>query len=113
MQSAPYSYPSFNRSRYDGRIGLAHWPFGIDRRYEHNFGMVLRAKFVTSLLVHAMLSTAAFNKKKPVLPPPSTAPTVAVELPDELPENPETPAPEVVRATVEPPPVKAKPKQAN
>jgi hypothetical protein len=40
------------------------------------------------------------------------APTVAVALPDELPENPETPVPEVVRATVEPPPVKAKPKKA-
>jgi hypothetical protein len=74
--------------------------------------MIVRPKFVTSLLVLAMLSTAACNKKKPVLPPRSMAPTVAVALPDELPENPETPVPEVVRATVEPPPVKAKPKKA-
>ena len=74
--------------------------------------MIVRPKFVTSLLVLAVLFTAACNKKKPALPPRSMAPTIAVALPDELPENPETPAPEVVQATVEPPPVKAKPKKA-
>jgi ElaB/YqjD/DUF883 family membrane-anchored ribosome-binding protein len=73
--------------------------------------MIVRPKFVTSLLVLALLFTAACNKKKPVLPPRSMAPTIAVDLPEELPENPEAPAPEVVQATVEPP-VKAKPKKA-
>ena len=74
--------------------------------------MIVRPKFVTSLLVLALLFTAACNKKKPVLPPRSMAPTIAIDLPEELPENPEAPAPEVVQAKVEPPPVKAKPKKA-
>jgi hypothetical protein len=85
---------------------------GIDRTYEHNFSMTVRRKFVTSLLVLALLFTEACNKKKPVLPPHAMAPTIAVELPDEIPENPETPTPEVVQAQVEPPPVKTKPKKA-
>ena len=34
-----------------------------------------------------------------------------MDLPEEIPENPETPAPEVAQAPVEPPPVKTKPKK--
>jgi hypothetical protein len=68
-------------------------------------------KFVTSFLVLALLLTEACNKKKPVLPPFAPAPTIAAQLPDEIPENPETPAPEVAQAPVVPPPAKTKPKK--
>lgn len=74
--------------------------------------MIIRRKFVMLLLVLPLVFTEACNKKRPVLPPRVVAPTIAVELPDEIPENPETPAPEVVQAQVEPPPVKTKPKKA-
>ena len=50
--------------------------------------MIAPRKFVTLLLVLALLFTEACNKKKPVLPPHSLAPTIAAELPDEIPENP-------------------------
>jgi hypothetical protein len=73
--------------------------------------MIATRKFVTSLLVLALLLTEACNKKKPALPPRSLAPTIAVELPDEIPENPEVPVPEVAQVPVEPPPVKTKQKK--
>jgi ElaB/YqjD/DUF883 family membrane-anchored ribosome-binding protein len=74
--------------------------------------MIVRRKFVITLLVLALLFTEACNKKKPVLPPQPPAPTIATELPDEIPETPEAPAPEVAQIPVEPPPVKTKPKKA-
>ncbi|HEY4899204.1 MAG TPA: hypothetical protein VIH91_00145 [Terriglobales bacterium] len=73
--------------------------------------MTAARKFVTSLLVLALLFTEACNKKKPVLPPRAPAPTIATELPDEIPENPETPTPEVAQAPAAPAPAKAKPKK--
>jgi len=73
--------------------------------------MIVLRKFVTSLLVLALLFAAACNKKKPVLPARAPAPTIAVELPDEIPENPETPTQEVAQTPVEPAPVKTKPKK--
>jgi ElaB/YqjD/DUF883 family membrane-anchored ribosome-binding protein len=74
--------------------------------------MIARRKFVTLFLALALMFTEACNKKKPVLPPASPAPTIVAELPTEIPEDPEAPAPEVVQAPVEPPPVKTKPKKA-
>ena len=74
--------------------------------------MTAERKFVPSLLVLALLFfTEACNKKKPVLPPKSLAPTIAVALPDEIPEKPETPVPEVAQTPVEPPAPKTKPKK--
>jgi hypothetical protein len=73
--------------------------------------MTAPRKFVTSLLLLALLFTEACNKKKIVPPPRSLAPTLAVELPADIPENPETPVPEVAQAPVEPPPAKTKPKK--
>jgi hypothetical protein len=74
--------------------------------------MMFQRKFVISILVLALLFTEACSNKKTVPPPPSPAPTIAVELPDEIPENPETPIPEVAQAPVAPQPVNAKPKKA-
>jgi len=74
--------------------------------------MIARRKFVTSLLFLALAFTQACNKKKPVPPPRSLAPTLAVELPGEIPENPDVPAVEVAQVPVEPPPAKTKPKKA-
>ena len=68
-------------------------------------------KFVTCFLVLALSLTEACNKRKPVLPPHSPAPTIATELPDEIPEIPEAPAPEVAQAPPEPTPAKTKPKK--
>ena len=73
--------------------------------------MIDTRKFVTTSLVLILLLTAACNKKKPVLPPRALAPTVAVQLPDEIPEIPETPTPEVATVPVEPAPAKTKPKK--
>ena len=73
--------------------------------------MSIARKFVSSFLLLALLWTEACNKKKPVLPPITPAPTIAAQLPDEIPENPETPAPEVAQAPVVPPPAKTKPKK--
>ena len=74
--------------------------------------MMAERKFVTSLLVLALLLfTEACNKKKPVLPPKSLAPTIAVALPNEIPEKPETRVPEVAQTPVEPPVPKTKPKK--
>ncbi len=73
--------------------------------------MIDARKFVTTLLVLGLLLTGACNKKKPVLPPHSLAPTIATRLPNEIPEVPEVPTPEVAVAPVEPPPVKTKPKK--
>ncbi len=72
--------------------------------------MALR-KFVITFLVLALLFAEACNKKKPVLPPRSLAPTIAVALPDEIPESPETQLPEIAKVPVETPPVKTKPKK--
>lgn len=72
--------------------------------------MIELRKLVISLLLLALLFTEACNKK-PVLPPRSLAPTVAVALPDEIPEKPEAPPPEVAQTLPEPPPVKTKPKK--
>jgi ElaB/YqjD/DUF883 family membrane-anchored ribosome-binding protein len=74
--------------------------------------MNIGRKFVTLLLLLALLLTEACNKKKPALPPRSLAPTIAVELPDEIPEPQEETPPEVVQAPQEPPPVKTKPKKS-
>jgi hypothetical protein len=75
--------------------------------------MILLRKLVTLLLVFGLLFIEACNKKKPVLPSHAPAPTtIAVDLPDAIPENPaEPPPPEVVKNEPEPPPVKAKPKR--
>src|SRR5271169_876871 len=75
--------------------------------------MILVRKLVTLLLVLGLLFVEACNKKKPVLPPRSLAPTLAVELPDEIPETPtdEPAAPVVAEKPPEPPPVKTKPKK--
>lgn len=74
--------------------------------------MNIERKFVTLLLVLALLLTEACNKKKPALPPRSLAPTIAVELPDEIPEPQEEAPPEVVQVPEPPPPVKTKPKKS-
>jgi hypothetical protein len=74
--------------------------------------MALR-KFVTTLLVLALLFVEACNKNKPVLPSRSLAPTIAVALPDEIPESPETSVPEIATVPVEPPQVKTKPKKTS
>jgi ElaB/YqjD/DUF883 family membrane-anchored ribosome-binding protein len=73
--------------------------------------MDIRRIFVTSFLVLALLLTEACNKKKPVLPPRSLAPTIGVELPNEIPEPTEAPPPVVAQVPEEPPPVKTKPKK--
>ncbi len=73
--------------------------------------MALR-KFVITFLVLALLFVEACNKKKPVLPPRSFAPTIAVALPDEIPESPdETSLSAVTSAPPPVPEVKAKPKK--
>lgn len=71
--------------------------------------MIILRKLVTLFLVLGLLFVEACNKKKPVLPSHPPAPTIALELPDAIPENPdEAPAPEVARKPPEPPPVKTK-----
>jgi hypothetical protein len=75
--------------------------------------MVLLRKLVTLLLVFGLLFVEACNRKKPVLPPPAHAPTIAVELPDAIPENPDevAPTPVAKEEPAEAPPVKTKPKK--
>jgi len=75
--------------------------------------MMLLRKLVTLFLVSSLLFVEACNKKKLVVPPRVLAPTVAVDLPDEIPENPtDLPsAPVIAQTPVEPPPVKTKPKK--
>ena len=73
--------------------------------------MIVARKFVSLFLVLGVLFSEACNKKKPTLPPHSLAPTIAEQLPDEIPENPEVPVPEVAQAPVEAPPEKTKPKK--
>jgi hypothetical protein len=75
--------------------------------------MILLRKLVTLLVVLGLLFVEACNKKKPVLPPRSLAPTIAVELPDEIPETlPDEEPPSVAQERPpEPPPVKTKPKK--
>ncbi len=75
--------------------------------------MILLRKLVTLLLVFGLLFIEACNKKKPVLPSHAPAPTIAVDLPDAIPENPDdvTPAPVAKEEPPEPPPVKTKPKK--
>ncbi|MFZ1136544.1 MAG: hypothetical protein WAN69_16460 [Candidatus Korobacteraceae bacterium] len=71
-------------------------------------------KFVTLVLLLLLLLTQACNKKKPVLPVQAGAPTTVAEvLPDEIPENPETPVGEPPLPKVQqPPPAKTtKPKK--
>jgi hypothetical protein len=99
-------------SSYDGSTVFAHWPPGYRRRLGHTFYMYIGRKFVTLLLFLALLLTEACNKKKPALPPRSIAPTVAEELPAEIPETQESSTPEVAQTPVQPPPVKTKPKKA-
>ncbi len=104
--------PDFDIREYDETIGLTHWPFGNCRICEPNSGVVVALRnFVISLLLLALLLTGACNKKKTAPPPRALAPTLAVELPDEIPENPEEPAPVVAQTPVELPPVKTKPKK--
>jgi hypothetical protein len=84
------------------------------RRTIEQFTYLMKAqrKFVTSLVLLALLfSNDACTKKKPVLPPQAPAPTLAEALPDEIPEKPEEPTPEVAQAPVVIPPVKSKPKR--
>lgn len=73
--------------------------------------MKLERKFVTGFisLVLLLLLTSC-NKKKTALPPHTLAPTIAVALPDEIPEQPVPPAPEVSQVPPETPAVKPKPK---
>jgi hypothetical protein len=72
--------------------------------------MIILRKLVTLLLVLGLLFVEACNKKKPVLAAHPPAPTIAEELPDAIPENPdEAPAPVVAEKKDEPPPVKTKP----
>lgn len=74
--------------------------------------MIALRKFITLLLGLALLFTEACTKKKPVLPPQSLAPTVAVALPDEISELPEDRTIKEAQAPPEPLPVKSKPKKA-
>src|SRR5580700_43824 len=76
--------------------------------------MILLRKLVTLLLVFGLLFIEACNKKKPVLPSHAPAPTIAVDLPDAIPENPteQEPASVTQEKEPEPPPVKTKPKKA-
>ena len=76
--------------------------------------MMFLRKLVTLLLVLGLLFVEACNKKKkavlPSYPPPAT---IAVNLPEEIPENPDEPLPpEDTKKEPEPPPVKTKPKKA-
>jgi len=75
--------------------------------------MILLRKLVTLLLVFGLLFVEACTKKKPVLPSHAPAPTIAVDLPEEIPENPtdEQPASVAQEKPPEPPPVKTKPKK--
>jgi len=73
--------------------------------------MKAQRKFVTSLVLLALLFSEACTRRRPVLPPQTPAPTLAEALPDEIPEKPEEPTPEVVQAPVDTPPVKSKPKK--
>jgi hypothetical protein len=74
--------------------------------------MILLRKLVTLLLVFGLLFIEACNKKKPVVLSRPSAPTIAVDLPDEIPENPDVPpAPVANEQPPEPPPVKTKPKK--
>jgi len=59
--------------------------------------MKVQRKFVISLLLFALLSTEACNKKKPTLPAQTQAPTIAEALPENIPEKPEAPPQEVVQ----------------
>jgi hypothetical protein len=74
--------------------------------------MILLRKLVTLLLVFGLMFVEACTKKKPVVLPPLYAPTIAVDLPDAIPENPDEPLPtEETKKEPEPPPVKTKPKK--
>ena len=74
--------------------------------------MNFQRKFVTLALMLLLLFTEACNKKKPVPPPQAQAPTTVAEaLPDEIPENPETPITEQAPIPVVTPPTKTKPKK--
>jgi hypothetical protein len=88
----------------------ARWPFGVRRKLERMFEMNLTRKFVTWLLLLALLATEACNKKKPPLPPHAQAPTITEALPDEIPENPEVAPPEIAQT---PPAVTAPKKSTN
>lgn len=75
--------------------------------------MKVERKFVAVFLLLALLFTEACNKKRNAsLPAQAAAPTVVVALPDEIPENPETPPAEVAQAPVVVPTVKTKPKKS-
>ncbi|HVP53489.1 MAG TPA: hypothetical protein VMU45_00720 [Candidatus Eisenbacteria bacterium] len=73
--------------------------------------MNLQRKFVTLLLLLALLLTEACNKKKPTLPAQAPAPTVAEALPDEIPENPDVPSTEIAQAPAATPAPNSKPKK--
>lgn len=75
--------------------------------------MVLLRKLVTLLLVFGLLFVEACTKKKPVVLSRPSAPTIAVALPDEIPETaPDEEPPAVAQEKPpEPPPAKTKPKK--
>jgi ElaB/YqjD/DUF883 family membrane-anchored ribosome-binding protein len=73
--------------------------------------MEAQRKFVTLLLLLALMFTEACNKKKPPLPPQAQAPTIAETLPDEIPEDTEVPPSEIAQLPPPAPTVKTKPKK--
>ncbi len=75
--------------------------------------MVLLRKLVTLLLVFGLLFVEACTKKKPVVLSRPSAPTIAVALPDEIPETaPDEEPPALAQEKPpEPPPAKTKPKK--
>jgi ElaB/YqjD/DUF883 family membrane-anchored ribosome-binding protein len=74
--------------------------------------MNFQRKFVTSVLILFLLFTEACNKKKPVPVPQAQAPSIiAEELPDEIPENPETPIAETPPQPTASQPAKKSPKK--
>ena len=79
--------------------------------------MTLRRQFAFLLVaLSLLLSSTTCQKNKPQLPPKMLAPTLAVEVPNQIPEiepPPESPAPQQEASAEEPPPKKSPPKHHN
>ena len=78
--------------------------------------MILRRQFAVFLVALLLLLSTACEKQKPQLPPKMEAPTLAVSVPNQIPEidvPPEQPAQQQAATLQEPPPKKAPPKHHN
>jgi outer membrane biosynthesis protein TonB len=78
--------------------------------------MTFRRQFAVLLVALAVLLGSACQQKKPQLPAKMQAPTLAVSVPDQIPEialPPEPPAQQQQAAVEEPPPKKPPPKHHN